>query len=49
LVPVAALAGPAGRAALYKAIQRGRLRVVRRGRALLTTKAWLAEYRASQE
>jgi hypothetical protein len=49
LLGIAALAAPAERAALYKAIQRGRLRVVRRGRALLTTKAWLAKYRASQE
>ena len=48
LVAVAALADGDERQALYKAIQRGRLRVVRRGRSLLTTEAWLADYRASR-
>jgi len=32
------------RAALYKAAQRGRLRTLRRGSALLTTEAWIADY-----
>jgi hypothetical protein len=48
LIGLASLARAGERAALYKAIQRGRLRVVRRGRALFTTAAWLAEYRASR-
>jgi hypothetical protein len=46
-IAVAALAAEGGRDGLYKAIQRGRLRVVRRGRALFTTEAWLREYRES--
>ncbi len=36
------------RSALYKAAQRGRLRTVRRGGALLTTQAWIDAYRASR-
>jgi hypothetical protein len=47
LVPLASLAAGRERAALYKAIQRGRLRVVRRGAALWTRPDWLEEYRAS--
>jgi fido (protein-threonine AMPylation protein) len=48
LSPLATFAGGGERDALYKAAQRGRLRAVRRGGALLTTAAWLAEYRASR-
>ena len=48
LVSVASLARGPEREAVYKAIQRGRLRVVRRGRALFTSAAWLADYRASR-
>lgn len=48
LLPLATLAGGPDRDALYKAAQRGRLRVVRRGGALLTTPAWLEAYRASR-
>jgi hypothetical protein len=48
LVPLASLAAGRERAALYKAIQRGRLRVVRRGAALWTRREWLEEYRASR-
>ncbi len=36
------------RDALYKAAQRGRLRIVRRDGALLTTQAWIDAYRASK-
>jgi hypothetical protein len=46
LGPLAAFASGAERAALYKAAQRGRLRVVSRGGALLTTRAWIDAYRA---
>jgi Fic family protein len=48
LVSVTSLARGPEREALYKAIQRGRLRVVRRGRALYTSAAWLEAYRASR-
>jgi len=48
LRPVAAFASGAERAALYKAAQRARLRTVRRDSALLTTAAWIADYRASR-
>lgn len=48
LLSVAGLARGGEREALYKAIQRGRLWVVRRGRSLFTTAAWLDAYRASQ-
>jgi hypothetical protein len=48
LRPVAALAEGPERDALYKAAQRGRLRVVRRNGTLLTTAAWLAAYRTSR-
>jgi len=48
LIPLADLATGRERAALYKAIQRGRLRVTRRGNALFSTHAWLAEYRGSR-
>ncbi|HTJ27263.1 MAG TPA: Fic family protein [Candidatus Limnocylindria bacterium] len=46
LRPLAAFAGDAGADALYKAAQRGRLRVVRRDGRLYTTPAWLDAYRA---
>jgi hypothetical protein len=42
---LASLARGSDRAALYKAAQRGRLRTLRRGPALLTTEAWIADYR----
>ena len=45
LRPLAELAGDAGAEALYKAAQRGRLRVVRREGRLYTTRAWLNAYR----
>jgi Fic family protein len=48
LRPLASLAESAGKEALYKAAQRGRLRVVRRQGALFTTEAWIAEYRTSR-
>ena len=48
LRPLAAFASGAERAALYKASQRGRLRTVRRGGALLTSTAWIAEYEGSR-
>jgi Fic family protein len=47
LQPLSAFVAGAGREALYKAVQRGRLQAVRRDGALLTTAAWLASYRAS--
>ncbi len=47
LIAVATVAADGGRDGLYKAIQRGRLRVVRRGRTLFTTEAWLRDYRSS--
>lgn len=46
LQPLASFAGEAGADALYKAAQRGRLRVVRRDGRLYTTRAWLDAYRA---
>jgi Fic family protein len=45
LRPLAAFADEAGTDALYKAAQRGRLRVVRRDGRLYTTRAWLDAYR----
>ena len=48
LHPLAAFAAGAARARLYKAAQRGRLRSVRRGGALLTSAPWIAEYEASR-
>jgi Fic family protein len=48
LRPLAAFASGTERAALYKASQRGRLRTVRRGGALLTSSAWIAEYEGSK-
>jgi len=48
LQPVATFASGAERAALYKAAQRRRLRTVRRGSALLTTPAWIEDYRRSR-
>ncbi|MEO6989983.1 MAG: Fic family protein [Candidatus Baltobacteraceae bacterium] len=46
LVRLTEAAAPRERAAFYKAAQRGRLRTVRRGSELLTTHAWIEEYRA---
>jgi Fic family protein len=46
LAPLHTFATGPERAALYKAAQRGRLRTVSRGRARLTSPAWIAEYRA---
>jgi hypothetical protein len=46
LAPLATFAAGPERAALYKAAQRGRLRVVPRAGALLTKRAWIDEYRA---
>ncbi|MGP6156228.1 MAG: Fic family protein, partial [Vulcanimicrobiaceae bacterium] len=48
LAPLASLSTGPGKDALYKAAQRGRLRVVRRHGALFTTEAWIAEYRLSR-
>jgi hypothetical protein len=48
LVPLAELAAPHERAALYKAAQRGRLRSVRRGSGVFTSKTWVDEYRGSR-
>jgi Fic family protein len=47
LRPLSAFARGAARDALYKAIQRDRLRAVTRGRALFTTGRWIEEYRRS--
>ncbi len=44
LRPLTEFVGAYGREALYKAAQRGRLRTVRKGRALFTTEAWLGDY-----
>ena len=46
LRPLRELAAPDDLAALVKAAQRGRLRVLRRGARVLSTTAWIAEYRA---
>jgi hypothetical protein len=48
LRPLATFASGPERAALYKASQRGRLRTVRRGGALLTSAGWIAEYEGSR-
>ncbi len=48
LAELSRLASGAEREALYKAAQRGRLRTVRRGASVLTTKAWIDDYRASR-
>jgi len=44
LRPLASFATGTRRAALYKAVQRARLRTVRRGGTIFTTAAWIAEY-----
>ena len=49
LAPLAVFATGARRASLYKAAQRGRLRTLRRGGALLTTPDWIARYERSRE
>jgi Fic family protein len=48
LRPLAELAPPHELAALYKAAQRGRLRTLRRGAHLSTTRAWLNTYALSR-
>jgi hypothetical protein len=48
LVAIGAVDPPHERAALYKAAQRGRLRTLRKGTGIFTTKTWLAEYRRSR-
>lgn len=48
LQPLAAFAAGGGTEGLYKAAQRGRLRVVRRKGRLLTTAAWIADYRTNR-
>jgi hypothetical protein len=48
LRPLVTFAAGAERAALYKAVQRGRLQAVRRDGALQTSEAWLASYHASR-
>ncbi len=48
LAEIAAFAAGAQRDALYKAAQRGRLRIVRRDGSVLTTQAWIDAYRASR-
>jgi hypothetical protein len=44
LRPLAEFGAAYGRDALYKAAQRGRLRTVRKGRALFSTETWVGEY-----
>ena len=44
LAPLASFAAPGGAAGLYKAAQRGRLRVVRRNGRLFTTRSWIDHY-----
>jgi len=44
LRPLAAFGTAHGRDALYKAAQRGRLRTVRKGRALFSTETWVDAY-----
>lgn len=48
LAELGTLASGAEREALYKAAQRGRLRIVRRDGSVLTTRAWIDAYRASR-
>ena len=48
LRPLAELAEKSERAALYKAVQRGRLRTTRKGSGIFTSKLWLDEYRNSR-
>lgn len=48
LAELSTFADGADREALYKAAQRGRLRIVRRSGAILTTRAWIDAYRASR-
>ena len=49
LRPLAEFARASGREALYKAAQRHRLRIVRKGRSLLTTAEWVNEYLTGAE
>ncbi|MDQ2908562.1 MAG: Fic family protein [Candidatus Eremiobacteraeota bacterium] len=48
LEPLGALAEGADLAALYKAAQRGRLRILRRAGMIYTTGAWIVEYERSR-
>ena len=48
LQPLAAFAADGRADALYKAAQRGKLRVVRRKGRLLTTETWVADYRTNR-
>jgi hypothetical protein len=47
LRPISSFARGTAREALYKAVQRDRLRAIRRGRAIYTTRRWIDEYRRS--
>ena len=49
LRPLAEFARSSGREALYKAAQRNRLRIVRKGRSLLTTAEWVNAYLTGAE
>jgi Fic family protein len=49
LRPLAEFARASGREALYKAAQRNRLRIVRKGRTLLTTAEWVNAYLTGAE
>ncbi len=48
LLPLGRLAAAGEAGALYKAAQRGRLRIVRKGTGIFTSKTWLDEYRTSR-
>jgi hypothetical protein len=48
LVALSTIEGESERAALYKASQRGRLRTIRRGTSVFTSKLWIDEYRSSR-
>ncbi len=48
LIALAEIAEQGERAALYKAAQRGRLRTIRKGTAIFTSKLWLHDYRSSR-
>ncbi len=48
LLPLGRIVAARERAALYKAAQRGRLRTLRRGTSIFTSKTWQEEYRSSR-
>jgi hypothetical protein len=48
LVALSTIEGESERASLYKAAQRGRLRTVRKGTSVFTSKIWIDEYRSSR-